>query len=70
MFLDPSDGGFSYHQFSYAFDSIFVKIDQMDRMILYSRSHRMSESNNNPNLFGLMLPMMVKQNGNGDLVRC
>ena len=71
FFLDPCDGGFSYHQFSYHFDSMVMKIDQMERMILYSRSHRMSESNNNnPNRFGLMLPMMVKQNGNGDIVRC
>ena len=71
FFLDASDGGFSYHQYPCNLESLIVKIDQMDPMILYSRGHRLSESNNtNPNLFGLMLPMLVKQKTDGEIVRC
>ena len=69
--LDPSDGGFSYHQCPCNFESLIVKIDQMEPMILYSRGHRLSESNsNNLNLFGLMLPMLAKRKENGEIVRC
>lgn len=71
FFLDPSDGGFSYHQCPCNFESLIVKIDQMEPMILFSRGHRLVESNsNNPNLFGLMLPMLVKQKENSEIVRC
>lgn len=71
FFLNPKDGGFSYHQYPCNFDCLMLKIDQMDSMILYSRSHRLSESDNsNKNLFGLMLPMLVKQKENGEIVRC
>ena len=71
FFLNSSDGGFSYHQYPFNSECLIVKIDQMEPMILYSRSHRLSESdNNNKNLFGLMLPMLVKQNENGEIVRC
>ena len=71
FFLDPSDGGFSYHLCPCNFESLIVKIDQMDPMILFSRGHRLLESNsNNPNLFGLMLPMLVKQIENCEIVRC
>lgn len=70
FFLDPSDGGFSYHQFPCNLESFIVKIDQMEPMILFSRAHRLLESNcYNPNLFGLMLPMLIKQKENGDIVR-
>ena len=48
-----------------------MDIDQMEPMILFSRGHRLLESNsNNPNLFGLMLPMLVMQKENGEIVRC
>ena len=70
FFLNPSDGGFSCHQLPCSFESLIIKIDQMEPMILYSRGHRLSESNNNPNLFGLMLPMLVKQKEDGEIVRC
>lgn len=71
FFLDPSDGGFSYHQCPCGFESLIVKIDQMEPMILYSRSHRLTESDHhNLNLFGLMLPMLVRQKENGEIVRC
>ena len=71
FFLDSSDGGFSYHLCPCNFESLIVKIDQMDPMILFSRGHRLLESNsNNPNLFGLMLPMLVKQKENCEIVRC
>ena len=68
---NPSDGEFSYHQIPCNLESLILKIDQMEPMIFYSRTHRLSESNNNnPNLFGLMLPMLVKQQENGELKRC
>jgi len=71
FFLDPKDGGFSYHQVPCNLESLIVKIDQMEPMILYSRAHRTSElESNNKNLFGLMLPMLVKQKENGSIVRC
>ena len=71
FFLDPRDGGFSYRLIPCNFDSLLMDIDQIEPMILYSRGHRLSESNNNnPNLFGLMLPMLVKRKENGEIVRC
>lgn len=71
FYMDPRDGGFSFHQCPCNFESLIVKIDQMDSMILYSRAYRLSDSDkNNPNLFGLMLPMLVKQKENGEIVRC
>ena len=71
LFLSPSDGGFSFHQLPCNYESLIVKIDQIEPMILYSRAHRLSESNvGNPNLFGLMLPMLVVQKENGEIVRC
>ena len=71
FFLDPSDGGFSIWQVPCNYESLIIKIDQMEPMILYSRAHRLAESNSdNPNLFGLMLPMLVKQNEKGEIVRC
>ena len=70
FFLDPCDGGFSYHQCPCNYESLIMKIDQMEPMILYSRGHRTSELDiNNKNLFGLMLSMLVKQKENGELVR-
>ena len=71
FFLAPSDGGYSYRLIPCGVDSLLMDIDQMEPMILYSRGHRLVESNiNNPNLFGLMLPMLVKQKENGEIVRC
>ena len=71
FFLAPSDGGFSYYQYPCNFESLIVKIDQMEPMILYSRRHRISHSDiNNQNLFWLMLPMLVRQKESGEIVRC
>ena len=71
FFLDPKDGGFSYYQYPCNLESLILKIDQMEPMVLYSRGHRLSESDhNNLNIFGLMLPMLIKQKENGEIVRC
>ncbi len=70
FFLDPSDGGYSYRLIPCGADSLLMDIDQMEPMILFSRAHRLLESNNNPNHFGLMLPMLVKQKENEEIVRC
>lgn len=71
FFLDSSNGGFSYRLIPCKFDSLLMDVDQMEPMILYSRGHRLSESDsNNSNLFGLMLPMLVKRTENGEIVRC
>lgn len=71
FFLDPSNGGYSYRLIPCGIESLLMDIDQMEPMVLYSRGHRVSESNsNNPNLFGLMLPMLVKWKENGKIVHC
>ena len=70
FFLDATDGGFSYYQVPYGLECLIVSFDQMDPMILYSRIHRLAETKSNNNLFGLMLPMLIKQNENGEIVRC
>ena len=70
FFLAPSDGGFSYRLIPCDLSSLLLDIDQIEPKILYSREHRLSESRNNPNLFGLMIPMLVKQKANGEIVRC
>lgn len=71
FFLDPTDGGYSYRLIPCGVDSLLMNIDQMEPMILFSRARRLSETDSkNLNLFGLMLPMLVKQKENGEIVRC
>lgn len=65
-----SDGGYSYEVVHKDIQNVFYVIDQMKPAILYSRQFRVSEKDlQNPNLFGIMLPMLTEQNGNGTVTR-
>lgn len=57
------DGGFSYETTGDSIYTLLIRINQLDYILCYSRSIR-SElfPANNPNLFGLMLPMRVRMN--------
>jgi hypothetical protein len=63
-------GGYSYEIMSPNIGCLLFVIDQMKSAVLFSRQHRCAEDSTNPNLFSLMLPMIVKQNENGSWMRC
>ena len=68
--MDPADGGFSFEQVPFSLADLMLKIDQMDSAILYSRRLRMSDSDmRNPQLFSLMLPMLVREDPNVSWIR-
>ena len=49
---------------------VFFAIDQMKPAILYSRQFRVSEKDvQNPNLFGLMLPLLTELEDDGSVAR-
>ena len=65
-YLASEDGGFSYHQIPVSCEEVMVVIEQMKPAILYSRSKRCKkEDSDNPQLFGLMLPMLIVENEDG-----
>ena len=67
--MSARDGGYSYEVISDSLFGVLISIDQLDHMILYSRNLRSATiSANDPCLFGLMLPMRVITNDNGELV--
>ena len=50
--------------------NVFFVIDQMEPAILYSRQFRVSEKDvQNPNLFGLMLPLLTELKDDGSVAR-
>jgi len=64
--MDAQDGGFSFEQIPVTLEDLLLKIDQMEPVILYSRRLRMCDRDrNNPQLFSLMLPMLICDDGNG-----
>ena len=66
FYMDAQDGGFSFEQIPVTFEDLLLKIDQMEPVILYSRRLRMCDRDrNNPQLFSLMLPMLICEDGNG-----
>ena len=70
FFTSASDGGYSYEVVHQDIQNVFFVIDQMKPAILYSRQFRVSEKDlQNPNLFGIMLPMLTELNGNGTVTR-
>ena len=69
FFTSEVDGGLSYKIYSYDIDNVILDIDQMKPAIMYSRSHRYNEKDFNPQMFGLMLPMLVIQTGENELAR-
>ena len=65
-----SDGGYSYEIVHGDIENVFYIIDQMNYAILYSRKYRIdSKDKDNPNLFGLMLPMLVDIDKSGDTIQ-
>ena len=70
FYMDPADGGFSFEQVPFSLEDLMLKIDQMDSAILYSRRLRMNDRDmRNPQLFSLMLPMLVRKDHNGSWIR-
>lgn len=70
FFTSASDGGYSYEVVHQDIQNVFFVIDQMKPAILYSRQFRVSEKDlQNPNLFGIMLPMLTELNGNGTVTQ-
>ena len=70
FYMDSEDGGFSFEQIPFSLEDLMLRVDQMDLSILYSRSLRMNEQDSsNPQLFSLMLPMLVREDSNGILRR-
>ena len=70
LYTSASDGGYSYEIVHADIENALFVIDQMEPAILYSRRYRVdSTDTNNKNLYGLMLPMLVK-NDNGIIIRC
>ena len=66
-----SDGGYSYEVVHKDIENVCFIVDQMEPAILYSRRFRVDSSDvDNPHLYGLMMPMLVKTAENGDLIRC
>ncbi len=63
-------GGFSYQQIPISLEDLILKIDQMESFILFSRSKFCNTQDmNNPQLFSLMLPMLIRENEPGQFVR-
>lgn len=61
FYTSAEDGGYSYEVIHQDIHNVFFIIDQMKHAILYSKQFRVSENDlSNPNLFGLMLPLLVK----------
>lgn len=51
-------------------DDLILRIDQMEPAILYSKRARMTERDmENSQLFSLMLPMLIREDGNGKWIR-
>lgn len=70
LYMDARDGGFSYEQIPVSYEDLILMFDQMDPAILYSRRLRMNDQDiKNPQLFSLMLPMLIHEDGNGVWVR-
>ena len=50
---------------------LLIRVDQMERAVLYSRRCRMnSDDIANEQLYSFMLPMKVKMNADGNWLRC
>lgn len=69
--LSARDGGYSHEIVPIDLQNILCIVDQMNPRILYSRNFRLDSSDiENPNLSGLMMPMLVEVNEKGECVRC
>lgn len=68
--MDAKDGGFSLEQIPISHADLMLRINQMAPVILYSKRFRMNESDmKNSQLFSLMLPMLIQEDGNGGWIR-
>ena len=71
FFMSEQDGGYSYEILHQDIENVLFIIDQMNPAVLYSRRFRVNDNDvKNPNLFGLMMPMLVEIEDNGNMVRC
>ena len=69
--LSAGDGGYSHEIVPIDLQNVLCVVDQMNPHILYGRNFRLESSDiGNPNLSGLMMPMLVKVNEKGELVHC
>ena len=51
-------------------EELILRIDQMESALLFSRRHRMDDKDiKNPQLFSLMLPMLIRKDSNGNWIR-
>ena len=70
FYMSASNGGYSYEIEHKDIENVMITIDQMKSAVLYSRRFRLDGSDlKNPNLFGLMMPMLVETNEYGEIVR-
>ena len=70
FFTNASDGGYSYQVIHQDIQNVFFVIDQIKPAILYSRQFRVSEKDlHNPNLFGIMLPLLAELKEDGSIIR-
>lgn len=61
-YLSAADGGFSCEQIPISCEELMLDIKQMEPNILYTRNKRCTrEDLTNPQLFGLMLPMLFRR---------
>lgn len=64
--LSVENGGYSYELLPYSIHDVILNIEQMEPAILYSTYIRRTQKETmNPNLFSLMLPLLVVEDGNG-----
>ena len=67
FFNNATDGGYSFEINQINIGNVVYDIDQMEPAILYSREYRINtEDADNPNLTGLMMPILVVINENGE----
>lgn len=70
FFMEAENGGFSVEQLPISIEDLILRFGQTDISILYSRRLRISAYDlNNPKLFSFMLPMLIKEDGEGGWIR-
>ena len=67
--MRASEGGFSFEQTPIYVDEFMLRFGQMEPVLLYSRTKRIPEEAANQMLFGLMLPMLLIEDGSGGWIR-
>ena len=69
--FDAADGGYTVNQTPISIEEFILDIHQMDACILFSRRMRCCQKDiDNEQLFSLMLPMLICEDGHGGWKRC